>query len=40
MLADGIYAKNDDFSVGGHDIITELRSHMGKYCYLIIETKE
>lgn len=36
----GCYGKNDEFSVGGHDIIKELTSHLGKYCYLIIETEE
>lgn len=36
----GVYAKNDDFSVGGHDIISELSSHLGKYCYLIVKTTD
>jgi len=36
----GAYAKNDDFSVGGHDIVSELREHVGEYCYLIIETED
>ena len=35
----GVYAKNDELSVGGHDIISELSVHLGEYCYLIIETK-
>jgi len=34
----GVYAKKDELQVGGHDIIKELSSHLGKYCYLIIET--
>lgn len=33
----GIYAQNDDFEIGGHDIVKELTTHIGKYCYLIIE---
>lgn len=34
----GCYAKNKEFSVGGHNIIKEMYEHLGKYCYLIIET--
>lgn len=36
----GVYAKNDDFSVGGHDIVEELNECVGKYCYLIVETDD
>lgn len=36
----GVYAKNDTFEVGGHNIIKELTQHIGMYCYLILETKE
>lgn len=35
----GVYGKNDEFTVGGHDINAELAQHIGKYCYLIIENK-
>ncbi len=28
---------DEDFNVGGHDIITELKSYVGKYLYLVIE---
>lgn len=35
----GIYSRNDDLKVGGHDIKNELFQHLGKYCYLTIETK-
>ena len=34
----GCYGKNDTFEVGEHDIIKELTSHVGKYCYLIVKT--
>jgi len=33
----GVYAKRDKFKIGGHDIIEELSSYLGMYCYLIIE---
>lgn len=33
----GCYGREDEFNVGGHDIIEELSSHEGKYCYLILE---
>lgn len=36
----GCYARNNRLEVGGHDIIEELTSHMGEYCYLIIETED
>lgn len=36
----GVYAKNDSFEVGGHDIVSELSEHLGKYCYLIVETND
>lgn len=36
----GVYAKNDEFSVGGHDIRNELSEHLGKYCYLVVETAD
>lgn len=26
-----------EFSIGGHDLSTELKSHLGDYCHLIIE---
>ena len=36
----GVYARNDTFNVGGHSLTAELSSHVGKYCYLIIETED
>lgn len=27
----------DEFSIGGHDLESELRSHYGEYCHIIIE---
>lgn len=36
----GCYGKNDELSVGGHDIIAELSEHKGKYCYLVVEMKD
>lgn len=32
----GTYGKNDQLEVGGHDITTELSSHIGKYCHLVV----
>lgn len=29
---------DEEFNVGGHDLINELRSYEGKYLYMIIET--
>jgi hypothetical protein len=28
---------DEDFIVGGHDIITELKSYIGKYLYLVVQ---
>ena len=36
----GVYAKNDFFDVGGHDIVEELNKCIGKYCYLTVETDD
>ena len=27
----------DEFSIGGHDLESEIRSHYGEYCHIIIE---
>lgn len=33
----GMYSLDDDFTIGGHDITSELKEHEGKYCYMILE---
>lgn len=33
----GIIGGDEIFEVGGHDIIKELKSHLGKYCHLEIK---
>ena len=35
----GIIGGDEVFEVGGHDIIKELKTHLGKYCHLEIELK-
>ena len=32
----GVYGIDEMFNVNGHDLLSELRSNMGKYCLLII----
>jgi len=35
----GVYWRNDEFHVGGHDIVEELSEHKGKYCLIIINAE-
>jgi hypothetical protein len=36
----GEYGFNQEFVVGGHDLIEELRTHVGKYILLEVRTEE
>lgn len=35
----GQYGVDETLTIGGHDLLNELRSHEGKYCYLEITTE-